>query len=206
MNHRIRSVRENYNKTSTVLAVAAIAAVLSSTVAIGSGHIALAYTNKFTRVFSNSGNNQETYQDCGNSCTVISSNIISRGSMVPSVGTTSPTLSTIPAVPTLTVSGNYSNGIVTVAGRLYDERRNLGLGGQTLTVTITYFATTQPTTDTQTTMTDSNGDYVVSFPPIPVPPIPGTVISVTAEYGGGLIIGNIIYVEVNNGNVIRGPF
>ncbi|MGA9154557.1 MAG: hypothetical protein WBZ36_28565 [Candidatus Nitrosopolaris sp.] len=69
MNHKMRFA---------VAASAALLLVLSTTI-IGSGHIALAYNNKFTRVFSNSGNNQETQQECGNSCTVTSSNTISSG-------------------------------------------------------------------------------------------------------------------------------
>jgi hypothetical protein len=208
MNGGISSIGENH-KTSTILAIAILAAVTVLIISISeNAHNSFAYNIKSTKAFSNSGNNQETYQDCGNPCVVSSSNVISRGSVVPTVGITSPTLPMIPAVPTLTVSGNYSNGIVTVAGRLYDEGRNLALAGQTLTVTIDYIPqdTKQSTTDTQTTMTDSNGDYVVSFPPITVPPFPGTVITVTAEYGSGLIIGNIVYVEITNANVIPGPF
>src|SRR5215469_9852952 len=34
-----------------------------------SGHIALAYNSKFTMVFSNTGNNQERQQECGDFCT-----------------------------------------------------------------------------------------------------------------------------------------
>jgi hypothetical protein len=51
-------------------AVATFAALLLvlSTAMIVSGHITLAYNNKFTMVFSNTGNKQE----CGNSCTVTS--------------------------------------------------------------------------------------------------------------------------------------
>jgi hypothetical protein len=52
--------------------------VLSMT--LGSGHVVLAHNDKYTRDFSNSGNNQETQQECGNSCTVTSSNTISSGS------------------------------------------------------------------------------------------------------------------------------
>src|SRR5215467_4745135 len=66
MNHKMR------------FAVATFAALLVlCTATIVSGHIALAYNNKFTMVFSNSGNNQERQQECGNSCTVTSSNNIS---------------------------------------------------------------------------------------------------------------------------------
>lgn len=63
-------------------AVATFAALLLvlSTAMIVSGHIALAYNNKFTMMFSNTGNNQERQQECGNSCTVTSSNTISYGS------------------------------------------------------------------------------------------------------------------------------
>ena len=70
MNHKMR------------FAVATFVALLLvlSTAMIVSGHIALAYNNKFTMVFSNTGNNLERQQECGNSCTVTSSNTIGHGS------------------------------------------------------------------------------------------------------------------------------
>ena len=86
-------------------------------------------------MFSNSGDNQETHQYCGNSCTGSSSNIIRRVSVM---GTTSPTPSpTSSQTPVLSVNANSPNGIVTVAGRLTDESGN-GLGGRVLTVTGVY--------------------------------------------------------------------
>ena len=76
-------------------AVATFAALLLvlSTAMIVSGHIALAYNNKFTMVFSNTGNNQERQQECGNSWTVTSSNTISYGSS----GLTTPSPSPSPS-------------------------------------------------------------------------------------------------------------
>lgn len=61
---------------------------------IGNEHIALAHSSKVIGTFTNSGNNQETQQSCGNSCTMSSSNVITQGaaSTTPSP---SPTFGTI---------------------------------------------------------------------------------------------------------------
>jgi hypothetical protein len=82
----------NYKMKNIAIATfAALILVLST----ASGHIALGNNSKFTKMFSNSGNNQETEQECGNSCTVTSSNTItfsSSGSTTPSPTPTSLTL------------------------------------------------------------------------------------------------------------------
>jgi hypothetical protein len=109
MNHKMRSIATKKHKTSTTLvAIASLTAVLLSTVAIESGHVALAYNIKFTRVFSNSGNNQETQQECGNSCTVTSSNAITSGSS--GLTTPSPSPSPTPTVLTLSILGGVMSG------------------------------------------------------------------------------------------------
>jgi len=56
-----------------------------------SGHIALAHNSEFTKMVSNSGNNQETQQECGNSCTVTSSNTITFGASGLTTPSPSPT-------------------------------------------------------------------------------------------------------------------
>jgi len=92
MNHKMR------------FAVATFAALLLvlSTAMIVSGHIALANNSKFTMVFSNTGNNQERRQECGNFCT-------SNNNRYGSSGLTTPTPSAIPfetpfATPTPTTA------------------------------------------------------------------------------------------------------
>jgi len=79
MNHRMISIGKNHNTLSAIAALAGI--LIVSTPALIS---ALAYNHKFTRDFSNSGNNQEIQQDCGNSCTDTSSNTITSGLTTPS--------------------------------------------------------------------------------------------------------------------------
>src|SRR5215472_14662933 len=74
--------------------------LMLGTAIIGSGHIALAYNHKFTKDFSNNGNNQEIQQDCGNSCTETSSNTINSGS---GSSLTSPSPSLIPTTLTLSL-------------------------------------------------------------------------------------------------------
>jgi hypothetical protein len=83
------------HKNIAITTFAALIVVLSMT----SGHIALAYNNKISRDFSNSGNNQETQQECGNSCTVTSSNTITFGSS----GSTTPSPSPSPTPTSLTL-------------------------------------------------------------------------------------------------------
>jgi hypothetical protein len=78
----------NYKLKNVAIATfAAVLVVLSMT----SGHVAFAYNSKFTEMFSNSGNNQETRQDCGNFCTVTSSNTITSGSSGLTTPSPSPT-------------------------------------------------------------------------------------------------------------------
>ena len=68
---------------------------------VGSGHVVLAHNDKYTRDFSNSGNNQEIQQGCGNSCTQSSSNTITFGSS----GLTTPSPSLTPT--SLTLIGGF---------------------------------------------------------------------------------------------------
>ncbi|MFY9798465.1 MAG: hypothetical protein WAJ93_22470 [Candidatus Nitrosopolaris sp.] len=147
------------------IAIPTFIVLLVSVVIIGSGHTALAYNNQFTRDFSNSGNNQ---QDCGNSCTVTSSNAIS-GSGV----TLTPTL--IPApTPSSSLSPNrvltHSSltlsvtpalqGGITLAGRL--TTNGSGVSGATITFTgrdqFGDNANLKPTA-----ITDSNGNYRITL-------------------------------------------
>lgn len=86
------------------------AVLLVSTAIMGSGHIALAY------IFSNSGNNQETQQDCGNSCTVTSSNTISTGTSALTTPTPSPT----PTSLTLRASAGEVSGTLETAAKKID--------------------------------------------------------------------------------------
>jgi hypothetical protein len=76
--------------------------LLVCTAIIGNGHVVLAHNDKYTRDFTNSGNNQEIQQGCGNSCTQTSSNTINPSSG--SSGLTSSSPSTSPTASTLTLS------------------------------------------------------------------------------------------------------
>ncbi len=145
------------------IAIPTFIVLLVSVVIIGSGHTALAYNNQFTRDFSNSGNNQ---QDCGNSCTVTSSNAIS-GSGV----TLTPTLIPTPTPSSspnrvlthssLTLSATPAlQGGVTLAGRL--TTNGSGVSGATIAFTgrdqFGDNANLKPTA-----ITNSNGNYRITL-------------------------------------------
>ena len=146
------------------IAIPTFIVLLVSVVIIGSGHTALAY--KFTRDFSNSGNNQQTQEDCGNSCTDTSSNAIS-GSGVTLTPTLIPTPTPSPSPNrvlthsslTLIVSPALEGG-VTLAGRL--TTNSSGVSGATITFTgrdqFGDNANLQPTA-----VTDSNGNYRITL-------------------------------------------
>jgi len=85
MNHKMKNI---------AIATFAVLIVLLTT---AGGHIALTHNSKFTKMFSNSGNNQETQQECGNSCTQTSSNTITFGSS----GLTTPSPSPSPTPTSL---------------------------------------------------------------------------------------------------------
>ena len=78
---------------------------------IGSGHIALAHNSKDIGMFSNSGNNQETQQSCGNSCTVSSSNVITQGA----ASTTTPSPNNMATVLNLIVRNVTKTDVSVVA-------------------------------------------------------------------------------------------
>jgi hypothetical protein len=148
------------------ITIPTIIVLLVSVVIIGSGHAALAYNHQFTRDFFNSGNNQQKRQDCGNSCTDTSSNVIS-GSGV----TLTPTLIPTPTPSqspnrvlthsslTLSVTPALQGG-VTLAGRLTSN--GSGVSGATITFTgrdqFGDDANLQPTA-----VTDSNGNYRITL-------------------------------------------
>ena len=133
--------------------------LLVGVVIVATGH-ALAYKNQFTRDFSNRNNQL----DCGNSCTIPSSNAIS-GSGV----TLTPTLIPTPTLSpnrvlthsslTLSVTPALSGG-VTLAGRL--TTNGSGVSGATITFTgrdqFGDNANLQPTA-----VTDSNGNYRITL-------------------------------------------
>ncbi|HYA82796.1 MAG TPA: hypothetical protein VEH06_05020 [Candidatus Bathyarchaeia archaeon] len=147
------------------IAIPTFIILLVSVVIIGNGHTALAYNNQFTRNFSDSENNQN---DCGNSCTVTSSNAIS-GSGVTLTPTLIPTptqsLSSSPnrilthSSLTLSVTPALS-GAVTLAGRLTSN--GSGVNGATITFTgrdqFGDDANLKPAT-----LTDSNGNYRITL-------------------------------------------
>ena len=146
------------------IAIPTFIVLLVSVVIIGSGHSALAYNNQFTTDFSNSGNNEQTQQDCGNSCTVASSNAIS-GSGVTLTPTLFPTPSPSPnrvlthSSLTLSVTPALQGG-VTLAGRL--TTKGSGVSGATITFTgrdqFGDDANLKPTA-----VTDSNGNYRITL-------------------------------------------
>lgn len=130
--------------------------LLVGVVIVATGHAALAYNNQFTRDFSNRNNQL----DCGNSCTIPSSNAIS-GSGVTLTPTLIPTPTPSPnrvlthSSLTLSVTPALSGG-VTLAGRL--TTNGSGVSGATITFTgrnqFGDNAILQPTA-----VTDSNGNY-----------------------------------------------
>jgi hypothetical protein len=148
------------------MAIPTFIVLLVSVVIMGHGYTALAYNNQFTRDFSDSGNNQQTHQDCVNSCTVTSSNAISGSgvALTPTlIPTPSPsssqnrvlthsslTLSVTPALP----------GGITLAGRL--TTNGSGVSG----ATITFTGRDQFGDNTNlkpTAVTDSNGNYRIAL-------------------------------------------
>ena len=169
------------------VATSSILLVLSITI-IGSGHIALAYNHKFTRDFSNSGNNQEIQQDCGNFCTETSSNIISSGSS----GLTSPSPTPTPTALTLALQpdsgclNDTPNGVCTATGFL---RTNTGPVAR---ANITFTGTAQlvgggsiPIANfIPSVLTDRDGNYAVAVPSGDVKPGELQSFSITAHYAG----------------------
>ena len=128
--------------------------LMLGTAIIGSGHVVLARNDKYTRDFTNNGNNQEIQQDCGNSCTQTSSNTISSGSS----GLTSPPPSTSPTPTTLSLFITPGQPDV-LQGTL--ETGTGPVVGATITfTTVTPDGRTIPlTTSPSTVVTDKIGNY-----------------------------------------------
>ncbi len=159
------------------MAIPTFIVLLVSVVMIDSGHTALAHNSQFISA-SNSGNNQ---QNCGNSCTVTSSNAIS-GSGVTLTPTLIPTQSLSPSPNrvlthsslTLSVTPAFQGG-VTLAGRL--TTNGSGVSGATITFTgrdqFGDDANLKPTA-----VTDGNGNYRIT--------LSGSVnfIAVAAQFAG----------------------
>jgi hypothetical protein len=103
--------------------------VLSMTV--GSGHVVLAHNDKYTRDFSNSGNNQEIQQGCGNSCTQSSSNTITFGSS----GLTTPSPSPTPTSLTLIGGFDCLGDEVTGLDGYLETNTHSPVAGATITFT-----------------------------------------------------------------------
>jgi hypothetical protein len=146
------------------IAIPTFIVLLVSVVITDSGHAALAYNNHFTRD-SNSGNSQ---QDCGNSCTVTSSNAISGSgvSLTPTLiptptqsSTPSPTRVLTHSSLTLSVTPALQGGVI-LAGRL--TTNGSGVSGATITFTgrdqFGDAANLEPTA-----VTDINGKYRVTL-------------------------------------------
>lgn len=156
--------------------------LMVGTAIIGSGHVVLAHNDKYTRDFTNSGNNQEIQQDCGNSCTQTSSNTVSSGSS----GLTTPSPSPSPTPTTLTLSvsvippspGNPVPG-VDLSGSLTTTAGS-PVAGATITFTGTMPGVNQ-TIGLPPATTLDDGSYDVTFVPAAV--APGD--QVTAHYAGG---------------------
>jgi hypothetical protein len=138
--------------------------LLVSVVIIGSGHAALAYNNQFTREFSNSGNNQQTQQYCGNSCTDTSSNAISGSGvkLTPTLITTpTPSPNGVLSHSSLTLSVTPAlQGGVTLTGRL--TTNGSGVSGAPIMFTgrdqFGDDANLKPTA-----VTDGNGNYRITL-------------------------------------------
>jgi len=136
------------------IATFAIAVLLVISAIIGSGHVVFA-------MFSNSGNNQETQQWCGNSCNVSSSNMITTGSS--GGGLTSPSPTPTPTTLTLRI-GVPGLAILSV---FLTTNAGQGIGGATVTFTAKDSGgNVVPFNDIHgnplTAKTDSTGEYQAS--------------------------------------------
>jgi hypothetical protein len=93
MNHKIARITKDHKTASALVVLAAVAAVLvTSTAAVGTGHIALADNDNKTKVFKNDGISIPTdtrqKQECQTagaaslitgSCTAVSTNTVTNG-------------------------------------------------------------------------------------------------------------------------------
>ena len=160
-------MNHNMSKTATTFTLVTLAAVLLSTVAIGS-------TSASSKVFSNSGNNIITKQNCiaDGSCNLSSSNVINRE---PASTAPSPSPAPCPGgIPTTILLLALAPPLL--SGSLECESDSTGVAGATITFTGTGFV--HPNL---VATTDSGGEYFVDdFGP---PTTPGTY-TVQAHFAG----------------------
>jgi hypothetical protein len=152
------------SKTSTTLALASLVTVLLSTVVIGS-------TSASSKVFSNSGTNIKTVQNCtaGDSCTLSSSNVITQ-----QPGSTTPSPSLCQAGGTLLSLSVVGNNLLT--GSLVCDTETFAISG----ATITFTGTGVPHNPNFVATTANDGQYFMSFSP---PTTSGTY-TVQAHFAG----------------------
>lgn len=152
------------SKTSTTLALVSLVTVLLSTVVIGS-------TSASSKVFSNSGTNIKTVQNCtaGDSCTLSSSNVITQQ---PGSTTPSPSPNCIGGVTLLSLS--VETALLT--GSLTCADAPFVVSG----ATITFTGTGVPHNPNFVATTASDGQYFMSFSP---PTTSGTY-TVQAHFAG----------------------
>ena len=146
------------------------------TAIIGSGHVVSAYNNKYMRDFTNSGNNQEIQQGCGNSCTQTSSNTINPGSS----GLTSPTPSpsSVATSLTLNIGQNQNDANYVLSGTL-KTMNGTPIAGATITFE-GFFAGAQIPISGVSAVTDETGNYKTEASPEAI----GVDMSILAHYAG----------------------
>ena len=162
---------------------------------IASGHVVLAHNNKYTRDFTNSGNNQEIQQDCGNSCTVTSSNTISSGSS----GLTTPSPSPTPTSLVLFAAGLTPGACLgegaTLCGFL-ETKTHSPVAGANITFTgfnpdtgktfpIYFGVSTFP----KDVVTSNGGYYQVQLSEQEIRNVIGSFNTITAHYAGSAAFG-----------------
>ncbi len=149
-------MKHNMSKRSTTFTLVTLAAVLLSTVAIGS-------TSASSKVFSNSGNNIITKQTCiaDGSCNLSSSNVINRE---PSSTTPSPSPPEFGTILTLSVSVAKKELIAVLLS-------GSSVVSQPVPITITFTGTGVPPNLVATIAPGEDALAVVPFEP---PTTPGT--------------------------------
>ena len=143
---------------------------------IGSGHIALAHNSKDMGMFSNSGNNQDTQQSCGNSCTVSSSNVITQGA----ASTTTPSPNNMATVLNLIVRNVTKTDVSVVAILSFQSNGDPVTATSQSGITITFTGTGVPPNLAPTVQTGNEAVFFVTFKP---PTTSGTY-TVQAHFAG----------------------
>jgi len=186
----------NCKMKNIAIAMFAALIIVLSTVSV---HIALAHNSKFTKMFSNSGNNQETKQDCGNSCTLTSSNTITFGSS----GSTTPSPSPTPT--SLTLEGQHEGGNDELVGSL-ETNTGSRVAGATITFTGVDSITRQDIPISEIigpidTTTASNGFYQVVLSANMSQELTQNFLTITAHYAG-----STAFAASDSINILPPPF